>query len=87
MSTPAGQLLCVKDLKRLQNLRSDQYKIKATKIEMSQYNEMKEEIVQFMLLKKQKLEKNINHFASLPAANDETLSVTYTKRRKTHLID
>ena len=86
MSTPAGQLLCVKDLKRLENLRGEQNKVKATKKEMSQYNEMKEEIVQFMLLKKQKVVKKVHHYNGQSAANDETHPTVYTQQ-KTYLVD
>jgi DNA-binding transcriptional MerR regulator len=93
MSTPAGQLLPVKDLKRIQNLRSQQKSIKASKTEMDQYNEMKEEILQFMQVKKQKVKAKINHILqknikniSGHAANDEFFPTNYSQKN-TFLVD
>ena len=37
MSMPAEQLLPVQDLKRIQNLRGEERRVKATKKEISQY--------------------------------------------------
>ena len=93
MSMPAEQLLPVQDLKRIQNLRSKETKTKATKREMSQYNEIKEEILQFMQFKKKKIStetsrqtnKHIRNL-SLHAANDDLFQKIYTQQN-TYLVD
>jgi len=93
MSTPSGQLLPVQDLKRIQNLRGEQKSKKASKKEMGQYNQMKEEILQFMHIQKQKVKIEINkklirqiQNLSQLAANDEFTPLNYSKQN-TYLVD
>lgn len=93
MSTPSGQLLPAKDLKRIQNLRSQHTKSKASKEEMTQYNKMKEEILQFMLLKKKKIQTTTKNkvftstrFFSQTASNDSYITPKYSQKQ-TYLVD
>ena len=93
MSTPVGQLLPVQDLRRIQNLRSKQKSIKASKKEIAHYNQMKEEILQFMQIKKQKIKLVVNqhlkeqiHNKSLIAANDAFSTLNFSQKN-TYLVD
>jgi len=93
MSTPAGQSLPVQDLRRMQNLRSEQKKTTASKNERLQYNHMKEEILQFMQIKKQKIKLVVNqhlkeqiHNKSLIAANDAFSTLNFSQKN-TYLVD
>jgi len=93
MSTPTAQLLPAQDLRRIQNLRSKQEKTKASKNELVQYNRMKEEILQFMKIKKQKIKLVVNqhlteqmHNKSLIAAND-AFSALHFSQKNTYLVD
>jgi len=93
MSTPVGQLLPVQDLRRIQNLRSKQKSIKASKKEIAHYNQMKEEILQFMQLQKKKIKIEIKQLLkksiknnSLHAANDEYYPLHYSQQ-STFLVD
>jgi|GEM_PF-4305380 len=93
MSTPTGQLLQIQDLRRIQNLRSGQKKTKASKNELLQYNYMKEEILQFMKIKKQKIKLVVNqqlkekmHNKSLIAANDAFSTLNFSQKH-TYLVD
>ncbi|MFT7186661.1 MAG: mRNA-degrading endonuclease YafQ of YafQ-DinJ toxin-antitoxin module [Pseudohongiellaceae bacterium] len=93
MSTPSGQQLQVKELRRIENLRGQQKNIKASKKEMAQYNNMKEEILQYMQLKKNKVKTHINHnlknnFRNMSrhVANDAFSSFNYSQQN-TYLVD
>lgn len=93
MSTPTGQLLPVQDLRRIQNLRTEQKKTKASKNELLQYNHMKEEILQFMQIKQQKIKLIVNqhlkeqmHNKLLIAANDAFATLNFS-HKNTYLVD
>ena len=93
MSTPAGQLLSVEDLKQLYTLMKMHKHLKTGIIKSEQFKHITAESIQFKQLIKQKIKADMKHSSlneiircKLTAANDDNFQRNHTKQT-TYLID
>ena len=93
MSTPAGQVLQTRDLKRMHNLMDEQQTINFDQKDRKQLEQMTEEVLQFKQFIKLKIKAEMKRLQTkqttsvdLSAANDELHSPKYSQRT-TFLVD